>query len=77
TTTYKLPLASTDNPSLKIPIGRPIPNAQTYVLDKYLQPVPIGVVGELYISGVGVARGYLNRPDLTADKFIPHPFSNQ
>ncbi|PLZ94152.1 non-ribosomal peptide synthetase, partial [Fischerella thermalis] len=76
-TTYKLPLAPTDNPSLKIPIGRPIPNAQTYVLDKYLQPVPIGVVGELYISGVGIARGYLNRPDLTADKFIPHPFSNQ
>lgn len=77
TTTYKLPLAPTDNPSLKIPIGRPIPNAQTYVLDKYLQPVPVGVVGELYISGVGIARGYLNRPDLTADKFIPHPFSNQ
>ncbi|AFY44056.1 non-ribosomal peptide synthetase [Nostoc sp. PCC 7107] len=60
----------------EVPIGRAIANVQTYVLDPDLQPVPIGVWGELYIGGVGVARGYLHQPELTQQKFIPNPFSN-
>ncbi|MGY1919684.1 amino acid adenylation domain-containing protein [Pseudomonas tolaasii] len=59
-----------------IPIGRPIGNAQAYVLDARQQPVPLGVVGELYIGGAGVAKGYLNQPQLTAEKFIPNPFGD-
>jgi amino acid adenylation domain-containing protein/non-ribosomal peptide synthase protein (TIGR01720 family) len=57
-------------------IGKRIPDLEVYILDAYQQPVPIGVDGELYIGGAGLARGYLNRPELTAERFIPHPFSS-
>ncbi len=57
-----------------ITIGRPLPHTQAHLLDRALQPVPIGAVGELYLSGAGIARGYYGRPDLTAERFVPKPF---
>ncbi len=72
-----LVLAAGREPDTMPPIGRPVDNTQIYLFDAQLERAPIGVYGELYIGGSGLSTGYLNRPELTAEKFIPHPFSKE
>ena len=75
-TVYNPPVLEPDQTLSEIPIGRPLANTQIYILDRQLQPVPIGVTGEMHIGGAGVARGYLNRPERNASKFMINPFTD-
>jgi non-ribosomal peptide synthetase component F len=76
TSTYFCPNQPTEDTQRSVPVGRPIANAKIYLLDSNLQLAPLGVPGELCVSGDLLARGYLNQPSLTAEKFIPDPFSD-
>ena len=73
-TIYRVTSVEDQGISNTVPIGRPIANTQIYILDSNLEPVPVGMIGDLYIGGEGVSRGYLNRPELTAERFLVSPF---
>jgi amino acid adenylation domain-containing protein/non-ribosomal peptide synthase protein (TIGR01720 family) len=76
-TVYEVPVDLSTIQGARVPIGKPVGDTQTYILNEQQAPVPVGVAGELCISGVGLARGYLNRADLTAERFIPNPFNER
>ncbi|NES20409.1 MAG: amino acid adenylation domain-containing protein [Symploca sp. SIO3E6] len=77
TFTCCFPVTSTSKLEQSVPIGKPISHTQVYILDSNMKPVSVGEVGELYTGGEGLARGYLNNPELTAEKFVPNPFSEK
>ncbi|HVI70289.1 MAG TPA: non-ribosomal peptide synthetase, partial [Pyrinomonadaceae bacterium] len=67
--------SKTGDTHLQMPIGRPVANTSSFLLDRQMSPVPFGVPGELYVGGEGITRGYLHRPELTAERFVPNPFA--
>jgi amino acid adenylation domain-containing protein/non-ribosomal peptide synthase protein (TIGR01720 family) len=75
--TYHIDGSESDQTTGAVPLGRPLGNMRAHILDRQFRPTPIGVAGELHIGGRGVARGYINRPDLTAEKFVANPFSDE
>lgn len=76
-TSWDATACSNEDTFRRAPIGRPLANLEAHILDSHLQPVPVGVVGELFVGGIGLARGYLNQPELTRDRFLPHPFRSK